>query len=147
LAELLASRDLIVLRAQILVKDTAGQLAESWDRHRRRSMEALHEHTTGFVSHLLGSYLRDLAGQGDSPSYARAVDAAVAAARRVGEQRLAEVELPVTRWSLREFFTPTRATSRFEDVGDEMASAAVDAFVDVLRHEVRGDTESPVASA
>lgn len=147
LAELLASRDLILLRTQIAVKDAVARLDESWQRHHRRSVEALGEHTSGFVSHLLGAYLRDLAGQDDSPFYAQAVQAAVVAARAVGDRRLAELPLPITRWSLQEFFSPSRATSRFEDVGDEMATAAVDAFVDVLRRQVRGSPDSPIGSA
>jgi hypothetical protein len=137
LAEVLASRDLIVLRCEMLVHDLVDRLDATWQAHHRRSVEDLREHTVGFVSHFLGAHLRDLAGQADSPAHARAVQAAVGAAEQVGEQRLRELPLLVTRRSLQEFFAPSQATSRFEDVGDEMAVAAVDSFVQALRQDVR----------
>jgi hypothetical protein len=143
LSQFLSNRDVVSLQAQTIVSDRIERLEATWEELDERNWDLLHEHAVMYVANKLAIYLRDIAGQPDSRGHASATNQALRAAIAVGEARLAEMPRHLKRSSLHEFFFPKSDSQFLGRVGDQMASAAIEAYVEGLRAEIPKRVDDP----
>jgi hypothetical protein len=143
LSQFLSNRDVVALQAHTIVNDRIERLEDTWEELDERNSDLLHEHAVMYVANKLAIYLRDIAAQPDSRGHANATDQALRAAIAVGEARLAEMPRHLRRSSLHEFFFPKSESQFLGSVGDRMATAAIEAYVEGLRAEMPKRADDP----